>query len=56
MMIWKYVDPKDDIDTTALGTGFLSLTVDAGTTSINTNLPEYYVANTNGDMIDHRNS
>ncbi|KAF9318595.1 hypothetical protein BG003_010939, partial [Podila horticola] len=45
----KYADSTATIDTTALGTGFLSHTMDVKTETIVTDLPEHYVANLIGD-------
>ncbi|KAF9367555.1 hypothetical protein CPB97_005584 [Podila verticillata] len=39
----KYANPNVKINTEALGTGFLSHTVEIDTTTITTNLPEYEV-------------
>ncbi|KAG0028726.1 hypothetical protein BGZ82_008275 [Podila clonocystis] len=50
----KYAYPPAVIDTTALGTGFLSHTMEVKTETIITDLPEHYVANQNGDVIDYR--
>ncbi|KAF9319191.1 hypothetical protein BG003_009649, partial [Podila horticola] len=50
----KYANPDVEIDTKALGTGFLSHTMNVKTETIVTDLPEHYVANQNGDVIDYR--
>ncbi|KAG0028729.1 hypothetical protein BGZ82_008278, partial [Podila clonocystis] len=44
----KYADPKTEIDTKALGTGFLSHTQEVIWTTIDTDLPEYYVTGKKG--------
>ncbi|KAF9369181.1 hypothetical protein CPB97_003831, partial [Podila verticillata] len=50
----KYADRSVDIDTSALGTGVLSHTVEVKTETIATDLPEYYVTDKNGANIDYR--
>ncbi|KAF9369157.1 hypothetical protein CPB97_003852, partial [Podila verticillata] len=50
----RYADPSVVIDASALGTGFLSHTVEVNTTSITTDLPEYNVVDKNGTSIDYR--
>ncbi|KAG0341340.1 hypothetical protein BG000_009479, partial [Podila horticola] len=42
----KYANPDVEINTKALGTGFLSHTSDVDTITISTDLPEYYVTDT----------
>ncbi|KAG0030392.1 hypothetical protein BGZ81_002730 [Podila clonocystis] len=44
----KYADPDVEINTKALGTGFLSHTQEVNWTTINTDLPEYYVTGKKG--------
>ncbi|KAG0084859.1 hypothetical protein BGZ93_007499 [Podila epicladia] len=44
----KYANPDVEINTKAIGTGFLSHTLDVSTTSISTDLPEYYVTHKEG--------
>ncbi|KAF9319196.1 hypothetical protein BG003_009654 [Podila horticola] len=50
-----YADPNDTVDINALGTGFLR-TVAITTTTMTTDLPEYYVTgknDTQGDKINY---
>lgn len=49
----KYANPNTAIDTTALGTGFLSHTRKVNTTTITTDLPEYSVVDKSGANINH---
>ncbi|KAF9293250.1 hypothetical protein BGZ74_011787 [Mortierella antarctica] len=49
----KYANPDVEINTKALGTGYLSHTLDVATTSISTDLPEYYVTHTKGAKINY---
>ncbi|KAF9374014.1 hypothetical protein CPC16_001530 [Podila verticillata] len=50
----KYADPSVVIDASALGTGFLSHTVQVNTTSITTDLPEYNVVDKKGANVNYR--
>jgi len=47
-----YADPIAVIDTTVLGTGVLSHTLDIQSTSITTNLPEHYVTDKNQGIVN----
>ncbi|KAF9199430.1 hypothetical protein BGZ59_003981, partial [Podila verticillata] len=48
-----YADPEVVIDTTVLGTGTLSHTMDIQPTSITTGLPEFYITDKNRDIVDY---
>ncbi|KAI9238963.1 MAG: hypothetical protein BYD32DRAFT_450576 [Podila humilis] len=48
-----YADPEAVIDTTVLGTGTLSHTMDIQPTSITTSLPEFYITDKNRDIVDY---
>ncbi|KAG0030394.1 hypothetical protein BGZ81_002732 [Podila clonocystis] len=49
----KYADPNVEINTKALGTGFLSHTQEVITTTITTDLPEYHVEGKDVGKVDY---
>ena len=47
----KYANPYQKIDTSAIGTGYLSHSTKVANVSITTNLPEYYISDTKDPKI-----